>query len=204
MIGARGQAALKFRRRGVKREHSILADFAAAFERVAALPAVEGVIPGRIAQNPTAHPGLVLKTETTTGFKLLAKTRESVQEVFVIVRRGQRDQAFAALSAMSTRPTGPTAAPRSEARRRKSRPTPPAGRGGSGVVPAARWQGQLVRYAAGTPPADWAPATASLLATGGDPALRRRLWTLRLRRARWRQRFGSPLRRVGRPRRRAR
>jgi hypothetical protein len=189
---------MRHRRRGVKREHSVLADFASVFERVAALPAVEGVIPGRIANNPTRHPGLVLKGETATGFKLLAKTTTSIQEVFVVVRRGQLPQARQDISALClprppSRPEGDAGAMRARRPRRGgARPGAP-GRGP--VVPAARWQGDLVRFSTAGGAAPWLPAQAAVGEAVATPALRR-LWVLRLRRTLWKRRFGVPRRTV--------
>ena len=192
---------MKYRRHGVKREHSVLSAFAAIFERVAALPCVEGVIPGRIANNPTRHPGLILKGETATGFKLLAKTTTSVQEAFVVVRRGQRDQALQAVGALCARPAARAAPPRAPRGNRMGGAR--AGRGGArptprraALLPAARWQGELVRFSSGGSFPSWAPAEAPLVDTAAEPGLRRRLWLLRLRRTSWRRRFGVPQRRV--------
>jgi len=167
---------LKHRRRGVKREHAVLPEFAHLFERLAALPGVGAVIPGRIAHNPTRHPGLTVTTPTATGFKLLAKTTTSVQEVFVVVRQGQEAQARAALQALASQggaAAGPARRPRARRPPRRRRP------GGSRA------------------PRRLAPAPQR---TRPDPTWRR-LWTLRLARVRWRHRFGVPVRRVRRPRR---
>gem|GEM_PF-4643234 len=203
---------MKYRRHGVKREHSVIGDFAPVFERLARLAGVAGVIPGRIANNPTRHPGLVLKGETPTGFKLLAKTTTSIQEVFVMARSGARAAALDGLRGMVTRPIE-TRRPEREPRRR------PAGGGGRtarpwrnpGVLPEGRGQGDPRRYCVdergrGVPARGlegWRPASASVGESVRDGPTRRRLLVLRLRRARWRRRFGVPSRGVPRPPRRA-
>lgn len=183
---------MKFRRKGVKREHSIIAEFTAVFEELARLDGVTGVIPGRIANNPTAHPGLVLKNETATGFKLLAKTRTAIQEVFVICKAGQRPAVVRAIEPHLVRPSSKPPAGR-DARRVKASKSLPQ-RSTRAVLPAPRWQGEPVRYSADPHPrAPRHPLTT-------DPGTYRRLYVLRLRRSRWRRRYGVPSRRVHRPR----
>ena len=211
MIEAREGRGVKHRRQGVKREHSVIGDFAAVYERLARLPGVAGVIPGRIANNPTHHPGLVLKTETATGFKLLAKTTTSIQEVFVMAEGGRRETALAGIGGMVTRPTAPRPVP--------PRKQPPSGaeRGvgrrpwrNPGVLPEGRRNGPLVGYSldgvgrarGGRTRPGSAPGGASIGDSVRSAALRRRLLVLRLRRSRWRRRFGVPRRLVPLPPRR--
>lgn len=178
---------MKFRRRGVKREHSVLDAFADLYERLAALTGVAGVIPGRIAHNPTRHPGLVLKHETPTGYKLLAKTRTSVQEVFVVVRAGCQAQVRAALAEfVLARPPQPPPPPATARRPHPPERTPPWRN--PGVLPEGPRGRPPIRYEAVGPRAKPRPGNPQ------DPVLRRRLWLLRLRRARWRRRFGVPRR----------
>ncbi len=76
----------KHRSRGVKRDHTILPGFEDAFERLAALEAVQSVIPGRIAsiRSSKGHKRLTFQYPTETGAKLQAKARGAVQEVFVV------------------------------------------------------------------------------------------------------------------------
>ena len=171
---------MRHRRQGVKREHSVIAEYAAVFERLAALPGVAAVIPGRIAVNPTRHPGLVLKNPTPSGFKLLAKSRTSVQEVFLVCQADHREAVRQALQPLlqsaaagrRSRPPGNKAGTR-----RASRGTMRQGRvpeTGTGPHRAGRSFGPL------------AP----------DARTYRRLYALALRGARWHRRFGVPLRRV--------
>jgi hypothetical protein len=74
----------RFRRRGVKREHSILPEYERLLERIAALPAVAAVIPGRISGGTRARPGVALTVDTPSGCKLLIKSAHTVLEVFVV------------------------------------------------------------------------------------------------------------------------
>lgn len=168
---------MKFRRQGVKREHSVLAGFAAHFERVARIPGVDGVIPGRIARNPTHHTGLVLTAETQTGFKLLAKSTSGVQEVFIVCGQGTRAAVRAALQPLLAAPT--RSAPE---RPRAARPVrrPRASRSIASPPPGSRK----------------APAGPPQLGAHLRGPLRQRLLALRLRGARWRHRFGNPRRSV--------
>lgn len=192
---------MKHRRHGVKREHHMLQELAPALERLAALPEVQAVIPGRIARNTTAHPGLVLKAETAAGFKLLAKTRTSIQEVFVVVASGQRGAALQALRQLTQqgpdRPRhrpGPAAPSPPRAATRSARQS--AGRARrSPLLPTGRAQGPLVRW----------PGGSQALQLGERLAARdtrRRLLAMRLQGAHWRHRLGMPLRRVARQARR--
>lgn len=74
----------RFRRHGVKREHSILIEYERVLERIAALPEVAAVIPGRISGGTRARPGVALTVDTPSGIKLLIKSAHTVQEVFVV------------------------------------------------------------------------------------------------------------------------
>ncbi|HUE76105.1 MAG TPA: DUF2103 domain-containing protein [Chloroflexota bacterium] len=76
----------KLRSRGVKREHSIIQDLAPVLERIAAHPAVKSIIPGRISIAGSTISAVRLReqTATVTGLKLSARSRRSVQEVFVV------------------------------------------------------------------------------------------------------------------------
>lgn len=204
---------MKYRRRGVKREHSVIAGFGPVYERLARLPGVAGVIPGRIANNPTHHPGLVLKVETATGFKLFAKTTTSIQEVFVIIRQGQKGTVLGGLGALLTRHHRATAPPQpgsGPADKRPHRPQPSIQKHpgrvpwrNPGVLPAAPWRQQLVRYTTdGRGHGGWESAGSTVGEGLRHGATRWRLLVLRLRRARWRRRFGAPARRAPRPPRR--
>lgn len=206
---------MRYRRSGVKREHSVIDGFAPVYERLARLPGVDGVIPGRIADNPTRHPGLVLKTETATGYKLLAKTTTSIQEVFVMASGGGRAVVLEGLRGLVTRPLPPGGTARGGPRPQARRPGVRGGAAGPsrsprpgrrpwrnpGVLPEGRLSGEVLRYSVGADGRRGAWTPARLGDSLRDEGVRRRLLVLRLRRARWRHRFGAPRRAVPRPRR---
>lgn len=86
----------KHRHRGVKRDHTILEGFDEALERIAALDAVQSVIPGRIAQirSSASHKRLTYQYPTDTGAKLQAKGGGAVQEIFVVTEDPERVRRF--------------------------------------------------------------------------------------------------------------
>lgn len=75
----------RYRQNKVKREHSIIEGLLPTLERIASLPGVHGVTPGRIRpRSRPGPPGIRLQYLTETGFKLLARSNTAVQEVFVV------------------------------------------------------------------------------------------------------------------------
>lgn len=78
----------RYRSKGVKREHSIIAGLLPLLERIAAHPAVSGITPGRIEVTRGASPRLELRygTPTISGMKLAARRGRTVQEVFIVTR----------------------------------------------------------------------------------------------------------------------
>lgn len=76
----------KFRSKGVKREHEIIHGVLAVLERIAALPAVDAVIPGRIKVTQSTVPAVRLRIQTRTisGLKLGARSGRASQEVFIV------------------------------------------------------------------------------------------------------------------------
>lgn len=82
----------RHRRKGVKREHSILAGLLPILERIAALPGVTSVIPGRIAVTRASSPTLQLRPgpATVTGLKLTARRGTASQEIFVVTSEPDR------------------------------------------------------------------------------------------------------------------
>lgn len=75
----------KHRSGGLKREHEILTGFLDTLRKVAARPGVRSVIPGRVsARSSGGTRRLTFQYPTDTGAKLLAKTPQAVQEVFVV------------------------------------------------------------------------------------------------------------------------
>jgi hypothetical protein len=91
--------ANRHRIKGVKREHSVISGLLPVLERIAALPEVSAVIPGRIAVTRAATPSLELRLgpRTPTGFKLNARKASTTQEVFVVTAKP--DEVIGALSA---------------------------------------------------------------------------------------------------------
>jgi hypothetical protein len=78
---------MKHRKNKIKRQHGIIKGLRRYLEdHVASLDFVKGVIPGEITVGKTKGENLVVryKYSTISGAKLLARSGNSVQEVFVI------------------------------------------------------------------------------------------------------------------------
>ncbi len=78
---------MKYRKKGIKREHHIIEDGEELLEDLIKKQLVKSIIPGRIKTTPKGQPGKVRLTyqyETNSGAKLLLKKGSTVQEVFVI------------------------------------------------------------------------------------------------------------------------
>lgn len=84
----------RFRVNGVKREHGTVAGAVKWLERLAALPGVHSVIPGRI--KPTTRGGRRFRVqyETPTGLKVTIQAEGGVQEVFVVTDNPAAVRAF--------------------------------------------------------------------------------------------------------------
>lgn len=81
----------KYRSGGLKREHEILDGFEEPLLRLAAHPGVQSVIPGRVSAHSSADARrLTYQYPTDTGAKLLAKTPQAVQEIFVVCEDAER------------------------------------------------------------------------------------------------------------------
>ncbi|MEN3034460.1 MAG: DUF2103 domain-containing protein [Aquificaceae bacterium] len=78
----------KFRKSGVKLEHSILEGLDKHLKALSQLSSVSAIIPGRIfrAQKGRGSHGIFLKYQTKSGYKLLYKAGTSVQEVFIVCK----------------------------------------------------------------------------------------------------------------------
>ena len=85
----------RYRVGGVKREHGIVEGLLPILERIAALPDVSAVIPGRIRVTANNCPGLKIRLQarTVSGFKLGARARSLAQEVFVVCREAESVEA---------------------------------------------------------------------------------------------------------------
>ena len=78
---------MKYRKKGIKKEHHIIEDGEKLLEDLIKKGLVKSIIPGRIKTTPKGQPGKVRLTyqyETNSGAKLLLKKGSTVQEVFVI------------------------------------------------------------------------------------------------------------------------
>ena len=86
----------KYRRGGVKREHSVMAGLVPVLERIAACPAVSAITPGRISVVRGGAPSMVLRfgTPTISGLKLTARRGTTAQEVFVVTNQPDAVLAF--------------------------------------------------------------------------------------------------------------
>jgi len=79
-------------KRGVKREHHLLKGIEKALEEISALKGVKKVIPGRIYSSDSRGFEIKVVRETLTGLKLLAKSDGSVQEIFLVVDKADRER----------------------------------------------------------------------------------------------------------------
>jgi hypothetical protein len=86
-------ARFRYVKRGVKREHGIIDGVLPLLERISELDGVEKVIPALISHSSVKRarkPELKLQRKTPSGFKLLARSRRSIQEIFVVVENTKR------------------------------------------------------------------------------------------------------------------
>lgn len=78
---------MKYRKKGIKREHSIIEDFEKDLQTLVEEGLIKSAIPGRIYTSPKAQSGkkvITYQYDTESGAKLLIKKGSTVQEVFVI------------------------------------------------------------------------------------------------------------------------
>lgn len=81
---------MKFRKKGIKREHSIIEGFEELLEELVKEKLVSAIIPARIKTSPKAVSGksrITYQYDTEQGAKLLLKKGSTVQEVFVITEK---------------------------------------------------------------------------------------------------------------------
>jgi hypothetical protein len=84
---------MKYRKKGIKKEHHIIEDGEELLEDLIKKGLVEAIIPGRIKTTPKGQPGnprLTYQYETNSGAKLLLKKGSTVQEVFVVTQDTKR------------------------------------------------------------------------------------------------------------------
>jgi hypothetical protein len=88
---------MKYRKKGIKKEHHIIEDGEKGLEELIKLGLVKSIIPGRIKTTPKGRPGklrLTYQYDTEGGAKLLLKKGSTVQEVFVITEKRQELRDF--------------------------------------------------------------------------------------------------------------
>ncbi|MCX7739275.1 MAG: DUF2103 domain-containing protein [Hydrogenothermaceae bacterium] len=88
---------MKYRKKGVKREHSIIEGFEKDLELLIQFGPVKSAIPGRIYTSPKAQAGkkrISYQYQTLAGAKLLLKKGSTVQEVFVVCEDRERLREF--------------------------------------------------------------------------------------------------------------
>lgn len=68
----------------VKTMHSIIGDYDKVLEDIGRIPAVRSVITGVISPNKSDREEMTFQYFTDSGLKLLAKTTEAVQEIFLV------------------------------------------------------------------------------------------------------------------------
>jgi hypothetical protein len=88
-------------KRGVKREHHFLKGLEKPLEEIASIPGVKKVIPGRIYASDSRGVEIKVTRETKTGLKLVAKSGGSVQEVFLIVDKADRERVWREIEALA-------------------------------------------------------------------------------------------------------
>jgi len=81
----------KYFKKGVKREHHFLKSIEKPLEEIANIPGVKKVIPGRIYASDSRGFEIKVTRETQSGLKLVAKSDGSVQEIFLVVDKSERE-----------------------------------------------------------------------------------------------------------------
>jgi hypothetical protein len=70
-------------------KHTIIGDYKKILLDIANFEEVDSIITGQIFNNKTHHTGLTFQYMTDTGIKLLAKTSQAVQEIFIVTKHKQ-------------------------------------------------------------------------------------------------------------------
>ena len=91
----------RYFRKGVKREHHLLKGLEKPLEEIASIPGVKKVIPGRIYASDSRGFEIKVTRETRTGLKLVAKSDGSVQEVFLVVDKADRQRVWAEIERLA-------------------------------------------------------------------------------------------------------
>ena len=85
----------RYVKHGVKRKHGIIEGILPLLEQISEIEGVEKVIPASISYSPSIgirQPELRFQRETPSGFKLLAHSKRSIQEIFVVVERSKKEE----------------------------------------------------------------------------------------------------------------
>jgi hypothetical protein len=88
-------------KRGVKREHHFLKGLERPLEEIARIPGVKKVIPGRIYASDSRGFEIKVTRETQTGLKVVAKSDGSVQEVFLVVDKADRERVWREIESLA-------------------------------------------------------------------------------------------------------
>jgi hypothetical protein len=74
----------RHRDQNVKKMHAIIGDYAKVLDDIGKIPGVKSVITGSISLNKSEFEEMTFQYFTDSGLKLLAKTTEAVQEIFLV------------------------------------------------------------------------------------------------------------------------
>ena len=88
-------AQFKYIKRGVKRQHEIVQDILPLLEKIASIDGIRKVVPAKISYSPKrgiSQPEIKFQRETLSGFKLMAHSKGTIQEIFVVVEGSKRDK----------------------------------------------------------------------------------------------------------------
>jgi hypothetical protein len=80
----------RHRDKKVKKMHRIIGDYAKVLDDIGTIEGVQAVITGVISQNKSEFAEMTFQYFTESGLKLLAKTTDSVQEIFVTCKDKHR------------------------------------------------------------------------------------------------------------------
>jgi hypothetical protein len=97
----------KYVKRGVKRQHGIIPGILPLLERISAVEGVKKVVPAEISYSPrrkARRPSITLQRETSTGFRLLARSGSSLQVIYVVAR-GPREEVRRSLEGLCIQKT---------------------------------------------------------------------------------------------------
>lgn len=79
----------RHRENKVKKMHTIIGNYAKVLDDIATIPGIHSVITGVISPNKQEAEEMTFQYFTDQGLKLLAKTTEAVQEIFIVTEEKQ-------------------------------------------------------------------------------------------------------------------